>query len=926
MPDGPAGRQGRTVPTLTETALSWWPVDLRVERQTTPVVPPGSSPRLSFRLPADASAVEVLSAEVRSAESPAGLATPSWVGRCAPIGPAPEVRYGGPPVGAGALCYFQVRVATDRGLSAWSPASYFEGGLSADDWAAVWIRPRLIPPVVVPDRSAWLARRVFDLPAPPRRARVYATALGVYQLVVNGELVGSGLLRPGWTDTARRLQYQVVDVAPWLRAGRNVVGAVVGPGWHAGRITSGPAADNRLFPDLRRSELLVQLEATCADSPERVVSDELWEWREAPLRASDLYDGERWDRRLLAAASPESPDPLGWWAGGWHPVDVSPGTAARLVPERAAPVEVVTERTCRRLVRPDGRVLLDAAENDSGWVELAVDVPRGQEIEVVYGEVLEPSGEIHRANLQRAECVDRFVCAGEPGSILRPGGVRDAGEVLAPLFSFRGFRYAEVRGLPDPEALREARAVTISSAGRRVGWFDSSEELLAQVGRAVLCSARANYLEVPTDCPQRDERLGWMADAAVFAPLATYLYDVEAFLAKWLDDVLDARTPHGGFPDIAPRPPGRIWFRDEEGAPAWADAGVHVPWTLYQRYGNSAVLERMLPAVVAWLAHVARHNPDGIWRHRRGNDYGDWVPIGPDTSHELFATAWFAFSTSRAAKWAARLGEDGLASRLSEMAVARRAAFVAAFCDEETGRVRDPSADRPGFRPETQTGYALALRFGLLEGEMREAAGARLAELVVAAGRHETGFSGSAFLLPALEEAGRVDLAYDLLLRREPPSLGFMVRQGATSIWERWDGIGPDGWPAAYGMNSFNHYTLGTMWQWAIEGVAGLRPDEEGPAFGRFAFRPAVSRRLSHASFRYDARPGRIEVAWRWVGSDEIAGEVVVPPGARCEIAREVAVDAGSSRPVAQAWATSGAGPVGPGRHRVTWGVASPAR
>jgi alpha-L-rhamnosidase len=907
---------------VTEAALPWCPVDLRVERQTTPVVPSGSAPRLSFRLPPEAQGVALLSAEVRSAKSPAGLATPSWVGGCAPVGGAPEVRYGGPRLRAGERCYFQVRVATDRGVSAWSPASYFEGGLSPDDWAAVWIRPRTRPPVVVPDRSAWLARRVVDLETRPTWARLYASALGVYQLVVNGEAVGPGVLRPGWTDTARRLQYQVVDVAPLLRAGRNVLGAIVGPGWHAGRITSGPAADNRLFPDLRRSELLVQLEMTLADAADRVVTDELWEWRESPILASDLYDGERWDRRLVAGPSSGSSDPLGWSAGGWHPVEVSCGTAARLVPERAAPVEVVAERTCRRLVRPDGRVLLDSAENDAGFVELVVEVPRGQEIEVVYGEVLEPSGEIHRANLQRAECVDRFVCAGEPGSIPPAGRRPEVGEVLAPLFAFRGFRYAEVRGLPSPDALREARAVTISSVGRRVGWFDCSEELLNALGRAVLCSMRANYLEVPTDCPQRDERLGWMADAALFAPLATYLHDVEAFLAKWLDDVLDARTPYGGFADIAPRPTGRIWFRDEEGAPAWADAGVHVPWTLYQRYGNHEVLERMLPAVVDWLAHVGRSNPDGIWRHRRGNDYGDWVPIGPDTSHELFATAWLAFSTLRAARGAAIVGDDRRARALEEVAAARRAAFVAAYVDADTGRIRDPSVP-PGPRAETQTGYVLALCFGLLPGEMREVAGARLAELVTAAGQLETGFSGSAFLLPALEEANRVDLAYDLLLRRDPPSLGFMVEKGATSIWERWDGIGPDGWPAAYGMNSFNHYALGTMWQWAIEGVAGLRPDEEGPAFGRFAFRPAVSRRLDHASFRYDARPGRIEVAWRWIGPDVIAGEVVVPPGTTCEIAREVAVDAGSSRPVARAGATFGAGPVGPGRHRVTWMVGS---
>ena len=457
----------------------------------------------------------------------------------------------------------------------------------------------------------------------------------------------------------------------------------------------------------------------------------------------------------------------------------------------------------------------------------------------------------------------------------------------------------------------------------------------------MVCSLEANYVEIPTDCPQRDERMGWMADALLFASVAAYTYDIGPFMAKWFVDILDARTPAGGFADVAPRPsarwPGRSF---EAGAPAWADAGVQLPLLMYERYGDKESLEAMFPAMYDWLRLVHQENPDGIWRHGRGNDYGDWVPAGADTSHDLFSTCWLYRSTVVGAKVASLVGADLACDWLAGRAAVVREAFVENYVDRRTGRIRDPAIAAPkiaregapegaygSLAPETQTGYVLALVFGLLGPEMAAAAGRHLADMVVGAGRRlQTGFSGSAHLLSALQQAGRPGLAYDLLLRREPPSLGFMVDMGATSVWERWDGLDAAGQPHSSTMNSFNHYAMGSMLSWLIEGICGLRPAAGVPALGEIRFAPAVSRRLSRADFTFEAPSGRLQLGWAWDGGSRVVGHVRVPAGMSCSVAGMVAVDDGE-RAVAGPGSTHGEGVpapdqmVGAGDHEVVWHV-----
>jgi len=785
-------------------------------------------------------------------------------------------------------------------------------------WTASWISR---PPAGdrVPARAAYLLRRRFAVSGRPRRAQVFATALGTYELAVNGANVGDELMRPGWTDYRSRAQFQMVDVTELLRPGDNVIGAILAPGWYGGRIGSQePTSSGEPVPV---PEFLCQMELDLEDAEAVTIgTDERWEWRQSAILSSDLYDGEDWDRRLLDRD----------WstvdhAGTWQPVERSRGTAGTLVPQRGAPLRATRVAQAHVTWQQDGSALVDSGRNDTGFLRLRVDERRGRRVEVRYAEILGPTGHLYRENLRSARCSDSFVCAGE------------GAEELAPSFSYRGWRYAEVSGISEPARLLAAESVTIGTEMARTGWFSCSEPLLEEIYELMVCSLEANYVEIPTDCPQRDERMGWMADALLFAPVAAYTYDIGPLMAKWFVDILDARTPAGGFADVAPRPsavwPGRSF---EAGAPAWADAGVQLPWLMYERYGDKESLEAMFPAMYDWLRLVHRENPDGIWRHGRGNDYGDWVPAGADTSHDLFSTCWLYRSTVVATKVAELVGAELARDWLAGRAAAVRQAFAEKYVDRRTGQIRDTAIVAPkvepdraegSLAPETQTGYVLALVFDLLDPALAATAGRHLADMVVRAGRRlQTGFSGSAHLLSALERSGRTGLAYDLLLRRDPPSLGFMVDMGATSVWERWNGLDAVGQPACSTMNSFNHYAMGSMLSWLIEGTCGLRPVAGVPALGEIGFAPALSRRLSRAAFAFEAPAGHLELAWAWDGDATVVGQVRVPDGMTCSVAGMVAVD-DDERAVADAQSPHGADApapnrlIGPGDHEVVWRV-----
>ena len=747
----------------------------------------------------------------------------------------------------------RVRVwGTDGDLSAWSePAAVEAGLLHAQDWAARFATPAWAEdPGSSP--SGPLLRREFSIKPGLARARLYVTALGVYEAQINGLPVGDHVLDPGWTSYDHRLLYQTFDVASLLRQGRNVIGAALGGGWYRGRLGFGGGRRN-IYGD--RLALLAQLELTYTDgTTEMVVTDENWRAATGPILASDIYDGETYDARL------ERP---GWSApgyedGDWARVAVLPRDLGTLIAPTGPPVRrieaIAPVAICKS---PSGATLIDFGQNLVGRLRVTVQGEAGHTITLRHAEVLE-NGELGMRPLRTARATDRYT--------LRGG----APETWEPAFTFHGFRYAEVAGWPGELQLEDIRALVLHSDLERTGWFECSDPLINRLHENVVWSMRGNFLSIPTDCPQRDERLGWTGDIDVFAPTACFLFDVAGFLASWLGDLAAEQREAGGavpfvVPDVLP----------EEPTPTavWGDAAVIVPWVLYQRYGDPGILATQFESMCAWVDLVARLAGEGrLWDH--GFQFGDWLdpsapptrPIEARTDPFLIATAYFAHSAELVGKAAGVLGRAEEEARYQALAAEVRAAFAAEYVTP-SGRMLN---DAP-------TAYALALQFGLLpDAEQRRKAGERLAESVRAGGYHiSTGFVGTPLICDALCSAGEYEAAYRLLLQRDCPSWLYSVTMGATTIWERWDSLLPDGTINPGEMTSFNHYALGAIADWLQRTVGGLAP--AAPGYRRIEVRPQPGGGLTHAHARHKTPYGLAECAWS-IEAEHITLQVVIPP------------------------------------------------
>ena len=729
------------------------------------------------------------------------------------------------------------RARRDPGDDWAEPGAADEGWTAAEVLGRYGDEPGLVLPLPSRPAPCTYLQRPFAVDGSVRRARLYATARGCYELVLNGRRVGDERLAPGWTDYRVRRHYQGHDVTDLVRPGENVLGAILGDGWYAGAI--GWNAERHHYGPYPLG-LLAQLELEHADGRrELVVSDGSWRAASGPIRSSDMLMGEVHDARL---------ERDGWCEPGgggadWEPARELPPEGARLLAQPCEPVRVTERLPARGMTEPEpGVYVFDLGQNIVGWARLRARCPAGTELQLRFGEVLDADGRLYTANLRTARSTDRYTTRGA-----LPGEAPSEAEEYEPRFTFHGFRYVELRGHPGRPAPDAVEGVVVHSDFPRTGRFECSSALVNRLQQNVVWSLRGNFLSVPTDCPQRDERLGWLGDAQLFAPAACYNANAAAFLAKWLADLRDAQSPQGAYPDVAPS----LVVRGE-GSPAWADAGVIVPWVAYVHYGDGGLLERHYGSIRRWMAWVHDANPDGLWRWRAGSNFGDWVAPDPGTPRLLLATAYLAHTTGLAARIADALGRggDGRAyRRLSERAAAAfRREFVAPDGRVESG---------------TQTAYALALRFGLLPPELRPAAARRLAAAVEErGGRLSTGFVGTAHLLHALAEHGQLELAYRVLLNEEYPSWGHTIRRGATTIWERWDGDTEERGFAPPDMNSFNHYALGSVGAWLYEHVAGLAPDPGRPGWEHVIVRPRPGGGLTWARAAVDGVRGRVESAW----------------------------------------------------------------
>jgi alpha-L-rhamnosidase len=681
-------------------------------------------------------------------------------------------------------------------------------------------------------------RKVFSVDRPVKRAVIYASALGLYELHINGKRIGEDYFTPGWTDYNKRVYYQSYEVTNLLATGSNAIGAILADGWYAGYLGGGLMRDHYGS----KPRLLMQLEIEYADgSRKTIVTNGSWRAAYGPHLEADFYMGETYDARK---------EMHGWDTADfndskWDTVVVTDTVQAQVQSYPGVTVKKMIEIKPKKVTEPKkGVYVFDMGQNFAGWARLKVRGEPGTKVVMRFAEVLNPDGTIYTTNLRKARCTDTYILSGK------------GEEIWEPRFTFHGFRYVEVTGYPDEPSLDSITGIVVHSDTPVVGSFECSNPMVNQLYSNTTWGQRSNFIEVPTDCPQRDERLGWTGDAQIFIRTATYNMDVAAFFTKWLVDLEDAQTPTGAFPDVAPRKASM-----GSGTAAWGDAGVICPWIIYQVYGDTRVIERHYEAMKKWIEYLKK-NSDGLLRPAKG--YGDWVSIESETPKDVIATAYFAYSTRLLSKMAAAIGKNEDAREYETLFEQIKEAFNKAYVSEDAK-----------IKGDTQTCYCLGLYFDLLPQSKREAAVQHLIEAIRQKNWHlSTGFVGLSYLLPVLTEAGHVDVAYRLLNNDTFPSWGYSIKNGATTIWERWDGWTEEKGFQTPGMNSFNHYAFGSVGQWLFGTVAGIETD--GPGYNKIIIRPQPGGGLSYAKASYKSIHGKIVSDWKLEGQT-FALNVTIP-------------------------------------------------
>ena len=844
------------------------PLGLRCEHRVDPLGIDERVPRLSWALESEGrdqrqSAYRVLVARSeRDLESEGNLL---WDSGRVESGRTVGVEYEGEALRSGSRCLWKVRVWDGEGDPSpyGGPAVFETGLLERSNWKGDWISlgkgpdEDFEPPTgdEYDDLANGLTpspylRKVFSLDGSVRKARLYATARGVYELYVNGTRVGKDVLAPGWTDYDRRVQYQVYDATALLVEGPNALGAVLGDGWFAGFVGFDPKHRGALYGP--RPQLLAQLNVEYEDgTTESLATEGSWRCATGPILFSDLLMGESYDarREMPGWAEPGFDD------SGWYWVEVEEIGDTTLVAQPDEGIRVTEELEAKTVTEPEsGRYVFDLGRNMVGWVRLKVEGEAGTELILRHAEALNPDGTIYTTNLRSARATDRYVLGG------------DGEEIYEPRFTFHGFRYVEITGYPGEPPPGAVTGRVVHSATPPSGSFECSSRMVNKLQENIIWGQRGNFLSVPTDCPQRDERLGWMGDAQVFVRTASFNMDVAAFFEKWMTDVEDAQSPEGAFPDVAPLPGGSGLIDLRWGAPAWGDAGVIVPWTIYRTYDDTRIVERHYDAMTRWMEYLHEANPDLIRKNRMGNNYGDWLsPKGDHTPKHLLATAYWAYGAKLIAEMAEATGRNEDAREYRDLNERIKAAFQAAYVFPD-GRIEG----------DTQTCYLLALHMGLLPEDLRSTAAKHLVKSIEREDWHlSTGFAGVGYLCPVLTEAGYTEVAYRLLGNETYPSWGYTIKNGATTIWERWDGWTEENGFQSPNMNSFNHYSLGSVGEWLYRYVAGI--DLGAPGYGRIVIRPRPGGNLTHASGAYDSVRGRISSSWK-IEDNQFVLETLIPP------------------------------------------------
>lgn len=784
------------------------------------------------------------------------------------------IPYAGKRLTSNSKVYWAVEVWDENGQTSGlcEPSVFWTGLMSPNDWHAQWISRPWVPdqgyepPANTVYDNPWRSRpadyvrKEFIARSPVVRAILYITALGLYEPYVNGQRIGDEHLAPGWTDYHTRVEYQLHDVTGHIVPGSNCLGAVLGEGWYAGRIGMSPQKAGAHYGG--RPVLLAQLHLEYADGTSEIVAtDGTWKCGNGAIVYSDLLLGEKYDARL----EQDGWSRVGFDQSSWHRMEIWDPVPRRpaVNASRLQPIRKLREFRARHVrTLPDGEMIFDIGQNISGHCRLTLTAPEGSEFSMRHAEMLTPDGALYTTNLRDALQTDIYIAKGKDK------------EIYEPTFTYHGFQFI---GVTAPAGFTQDDftliGIAIHSDTPEAGSFSCGNEMVNKLYSNLCWSQRDNFTSVPTDCPQRNERLGWIADAQIFLRTAGFNADVSAFFTKWMIDVADTETD-GGFADIAPSKPAYAMIPEPpRGAPAWGDGAVIIPWLIYLRYGDKEILERHYDSLVRWMELIERHNPNFVRRNYIHRDYGDWLNVGPATPRVVVNTAYWGYLASTMARISNVLGRRLDHAKFQALFDQIKEAFQANFVEGD-GKISG----------DTQTGYLLALDFDLLDATNREGAVRHLARVIDDADGHlQTGFLGVKHLCPVLSENGLEEYAYSLLLKDTYPSWGFSIRHGATTIWERWDGWTPENGFQSPKMNSFNHYSYGSIGEWLFSRVAGIDYDEEHPGFRKIKMRPIFSKQIGWCKSAHLTHLGEVASEWSENG-DAFKWTITVPSNCEAEI------------------------------------------
>jgi len=768
------------------------------------------------------------------------------------------IAYGGKELAWSIECFWKVMVWDEKGKkSRWSKAGKWSMGL--DEWTATWVgfdKPRVDAEKILKEKKKGMAkakaknarllpaasflRKEFRIAKPVKQAMLYASSLGNYEIHINGQRVGNDYFTPGWTDYNKRVYYNTYDVTAMVKKGANAIGGILAEGWYSGSIGYKLGRDFYGKNPRLSAQLVLEYEDGSARS---VTTDDTWKASVGPILEGGFLAGETYDARLEI----DGWDEAGFDASSWVGVDVTEKIEAKIEAYPSNTVKVFQEIKPLSITEPKkGNFVFDMGTNFAGFVRLKVKGAKGTKITLKFGERLNPDGTVYTKNLRRARVIDTYICKG------------DGVEIWQPRFTFHGFQYVGVTGFPAKPKRDAITGIELTSATPVAGSFECSDPRLNQLYHNICQTQRANFIDIPTDCPQRDERMGWTGDAQAYVRTACFNSDVQSFFRKWIVDLTDAQLKDGDFPKVAP-----MVVAGGSGGPAWADAGVICPWAIYQVYADKKILEKHYDAMAKFVDFRLASAPDYL-APKKFHCFGDWLSITKnDTPKDVIYAAYTAADAMIMYEAGKALGKED-AGKYFKLFKKMRTAFNDAYVSDD-GTIKG----------DTQTVYVLALMFDLVKGEKKLKVEKRLIKRIEDSGWHlSTGFVGTRDLLHVLSKIGRHDVAYKLLFTDTYPSWLFPVKNGATSIWERWNSWTPEKGFGDTGMNSFSHYAYGAVGQWMFENIGGIKPKKTG--YKEIAIRPYITDKLNWAKTSYDSIHGKIAVDWKRKG-EKVTLKVTVP-------------------------------------------------